>query len=151
MRSYRVVIDETSEARAALRYAARRASETGGGVILLAVIPPAEFVQWGGVQAAIEEEQKLRIEGIVSGAVGEIMDESGLKPSIVIRSGEPTKVVREYVGERTEVTALVLGAAPAGNPGPLVAHFTGSDAGKLPCPVMIIPGSLDDERLEQRS
>ena len=78
----------------------------------------------------------------MSGAVGEIMDDSGLKPSIVIRSGEPTKVVREYVGERTEVTALVLGAAPAGSPGPLVAHFTGADAGKLPCPVMLIPGSL---------
>ena len=26
-----------------------------------------------------------------------------------------------------------------------------SDAGKLPCPVMIIPGSLTDERLEQLS
>ena len=112
---------------------------------------PQDFVQWGGVQAAMEEEQKLRIEGVVSGAVGEIMDESGVKPSIVIRSGEPVKVVREYIGERQEVAALVLGAAPAGSPGPLVANFTGNDAGKLPCPVMIIPGSLDDDRLEQLS
>ena len=61
------------------------------------------------------------------------------------------KVVREYIGERQEVAALVLGAAPAGSPGPLVANFTGNDAGKLPCPVMIIPGSLDDDRLEQLS
>jgi hypothetical protein len=45
----------------------------------------------------------------------------------------------------------VLGAAPAADPGPLVAHFTGTDAGKLPCPVMIIPGSISDERLEQLS
>ena len=99
----------------------------------------------------MEEEQKLRIEGIVSGAVGEIMDESGLKPSIVIRTGEPVKVVRDYIGERQEVAALVLGAAPAGSPGPLVANFTGNDSGKLPCPVMLIPGSLSDERLEQLS
>ena len=33
----------------------------------------------------------------------------------------------------------------------LVANFTGNDAGKLPCPVMLIPGSLSDERLEQLS
>jgi hypothetical protein len=46
---------------------------------------------------------------------------------------------------------LVLGAAPSGNPGVLVADFAGSDAGQLPCPVMIIPGSLSDERLEQLS
>ena len=150
-RTYLVVIDDSSEARVALRFAARRAIKTDGLVEVLAIVEPQDFVQWGGVQAAIEEEQTLRIEGVVSGAVGEIMDDSGLKPSIVIRSGEPTKVVREYVGERTEVTALVLGAAPAGSPGPLVAHFTGADAGKLPCPVMIIPGSLSDERLEQLS
>jgi len=47
--------------------------------------------------------------------------------------------------------ALVLGAAPSGNPGPLVANFTGNDAGLFPCPVMIIPGSLSDERLEALS
>ena len=150
-RTYLVVIDDSDEARVALRFAARRATKTDGKVEVLAVVEPQDFVQWGGVQAAMEEEQKLRIEGVVSGAIGEIMDEAGVKPSIVIRSGEPTKVVREYVGEREEVTALVLGAAPSGNPGPLVAHFTGSDAGKLPCPVMIIPGSLSDERLEQLS
>jgi len=61
------------------------------------------------------------------------------------------KTVREYLADRDDIAALVLGAAPAGDPGPLVAHFTGKDSGKLPCPVMIIPGSLSDERLEQLS
>src|SRR5687768_2052968 len=72
-RTYLVVIDDSSEARVALRFAARRAIKTNGDVEVLAVVEPQDFVQWGGVQAAIEEEQKLRIEGIVSGAVGEIM------------------------------------------------------------------------------
>jgi hypothetical protein len=49
------------------------------------------------------------------------------------------------------VAALVLGAAPKGAPGPLVAHFTGIDAGALPCPVMIIPGSLSREDIERLS
>ena len=49
------------------------------------------------------------------------------------------------------VHALVLGAAASGHPGLLVDHFTDHDSGKLPCPVMIIPGSLSDERLEQLS
>jgi len=61
------------------------------------------------------------------------------------------KTVREYLAGRDDIAALVLGAAPSGDPGPLVAHFAGKDAGKLPCPVMIIPGSLTDERLEQLS
>jgi len=147
-RTYLVVIDDSPEARVALRFAARRASKTKGAVEVLAVVQPQDFVQWGGVQAAIEEEQRLRIEASVTAAVGELMQTAGIKPSIIVKAGDPVEVVRAYVGTREDVAALVLGAAPSGSPGPLVADFTGSDAGKLPCPVMIIPGGLTDEAID---
>jgi nucleotide-binding universal stress UspA family protein len=150
-RTYLVVIDDSPEARVALRFAARRAAKTNGRIEVLAVVEAQDFVQWGGVQAAIEEEQRLRIEGVVSASVGEILDEAGIEARIIVEQGEPVRAVRDYVGTREEIAALVLGAAPSGHPGPLVANFTGSDAGQLPCPVMIIPGSLSDERLEQLS
>ena len=150
-RTYLVVVDDSPEAAIALRFAARRAAKTDGTIEVLGIVEPQDFVQWGGVEKAIEEEQRLRIEGVVSASVGEILDESGVEAKIVVRSGEAVKTVRDYIGHREEVAALVLGAAPSGNPGPLVANFCGNDAGKLPCPVMLIPGSLDDERLEQLS
>ena len=150
-RTYLVVVDDSEEARVALRFAARRAAKTGGRIEVLGIVEPQDFVQFGGVQAAIEEEQRLRIEGVVSSAIGEILDESGVEAAVIMQHGEAVKAVRDYVGGRPEVAALVLGAAPSGNPGPLVANFCGSDAGKLPCPVMLIPGSLSDERLEQLS
>jgi nucleotide-binding universal stress UspA family protein len=150
-RTYLVVIDDSAEARVALRFAARRAAKTKGSVEVLAVVKPQDFVQWGGVQAAIEEEQRLRIEASVAASVGEIMDAAGLKPEIVVKQGDPVTVVRAYVGTREDVAALVLGAAPSGSPGPIVADFTGTDAGKLPCPLMIIPGGLTDEQLENLS
>ena len=53
--------------------------------------------------------------------------------------------------EREDVTALILGAAAEGGPGPLVAHFTGAVAGTLPCPVVIVPGRLSDEALDRLS
>jgi nucleotide-binding universal stress UspA family protein len=150
-RTYLVVVDDSAEARVALRFAARRAAKTNGAIEVLGIVEPQDFVQFGGVQAAIEEEQRLRIEGVVSSAIGELLDESGVEANIIIQHGEPVKAVRDYVGEREEVAALVLGAAPSGSPGPLVANFCGNDAGRLPCPVMLIPGSLSDERLEQLS
>jgi len=150
-RTYLVVIDDSAEARQALRFAARRAAKTDGAIEVLAVTEPQDFVQWGGVQAAMEEEQRLRIEGRVSGAVGEIVSAAGITPRIMVQDGDPVQVVRDLIGAREDIHALVLGAAPGGSPGALVAAFTGSDAGKLPCPVMIIPGSLSDERLEQLS
>ena len=150
-RIYLVVIDDSAESAIALRFAARRAAKTNGHIEVLGIVEPQDFVQWGGVERAIEEEQRLRIEGVVSASVGEILDESGVQATIVVQQGEPVKTVRDYIGEREEVAALVLGAAPSGPPGPLVANFCGNDAGKLPCPVMLIPGSLSDDRLEQLS
>lgn len=151
-RTYLVVIDDSPEARVALRFAARRAVKTGGGIEVLAIVEPQDFVQWGGVQAAIEEEQRLRIEANVAATLGDSPALEGLSPdAILIRQGEPAAVVRDLIGTREDIAALVLGAAPSGDPGPLVAAFTGTDAGKLPCPVMIIPGGLSDERLEALS
>ena len=150
-RTYLVVVDDSAEARVALRFAARRAAKTQGRIEVLGIVEPQDFVQFGGVQAAIEEEQRLRIEGVVSSSIGEILDESGVEANIIVQQGEVVRTVRDYVADREDVAALVLGAAPTGSPGPLIVHFTGNDAGKLPCPVMIIPGSLSDERLEQLS
>ena len=150
-RTYLVVVDDSAESRVALRFAARRAAKTDGKIEVLGIVEAQDFVQFGGVQAAIEEEQRHRIEGVVSSAIGEILDESGIEANVIIRQGEAVRSVREFIGEREEVCALVLGAAANGSPGPLVADFAGTDAGLLPCPVMIIPGSLTDERLEQLS
>jgi nucleotide-binding universal stress UspA family protein len=151
MRSYLVVIDETGEARVALRYAARRAARTGGQVEILAIIPPQEFVQWGGVQAAMEEEARLRAEAMALQASGAIVEEAGVEPAILVRQGEPIKAITELLKERDNIAALVLGAAAEGGPGPLVSHFSGAVAGTLPCPLVIVPGRLDDATLDQLS
>ena len=151
MRSYLVVMDESQESRAALRYAARRAARTGGVIELLALIPPQEFVQWGGVQAAMEEEAKLRAEAMVVQASSAIVEEAGLTPSITVRQGDPVKAVAELLKERDDIAALVLGAAAEGGPGPLVTHFSGNAASTLPCPLVIVPGQLSDEMLDRLS
>jgi nucleotide-binding universal stress UspA family protein len=148
MRTYLVVIDDSDEARVALRFAARRAAKTGGAVEILALVPKPEFVQWGGVQAAMEEEARLRAEALVAQAAGELIEDTGLRPSITVRQGEPVTVVREILKNSPGVAALVLGAKVHGGPGALVAHFAGAEAGAMPCPVMIVPGSLSNEALD---
>ena len=147
MRSYLVVMDDTEEAHAALRFAARRASRTGAGVEILALIPQPEFVEWSGVQAAMEEEARLRAEAMLVQASGAIMEEAGIKPSITVKQGDPVKAVSELLKERDDIAALVLAAATEGGPGPLISHFSGSIAGSLPCPLIIVPAGLDDEAL----
>lgn len=149
MRSYLVVMDESEEANAALRFAARRAARTGSGVEILALIPQQEFVQWGGVQAAMEEEARLRAEAMLVQASGAIMEEAGIKPSITVKQGDPVKALTELLKERDDISALVLATAKDGGPGPLIAHFAGPAAASLPCPLIIVPSRLDDEALNR--
>ncbi|WP_203308349.1 MULTISPECIES: universal stress protein [Sphingomonas] len=151
MRIYLVVIDDSPEAEIALRFAARRAVKTGGGVEILTLIPPQEFIAFGGVQATIEEEARLHAEGLVTKAAGTLMTESGLKPAITVREGEGPKIIREIIATNRDIAALVLGAAATGAPGKLVSHFAGTDAGTLPVPVMIVPGSLTPDAIDRLS
>jgi len=151
MRTYLVVVDDSPEAENALRFAARRAVKTGGGVEILALIEPAEFVQWGGVQATIEEEARLQADAVVLRAAGALIAESGLTPSIVVRQGDGPRIVRQMIADNPDIAALVLGAAASGAPGLLVSHFAGTDAGTLSIPVMLIPGSLSAEDIDRIS
>ena len=150
MRVYLVIMDETEEASMALRFASRRANRTGGAVHLLALVPPQPFVAFGGVQATIEEEARARAEALVTAAAGSLFSDGGVPPVISVRQGEGVTVIRDYLTEHPEVSALVLGAEANGGPGPLVTHFAGS-AGQLPCPVYIIPGGLNEADLDRLS
>lgn len=150
MRVYLVIMDETEEAGTALRFAARRAARTGGQVHLLALVPRQQFVAFGGIQATIEEEARSRAEALVTSAAGSLLSEGGEAPAIAVRQGEGVAVIREYLAEHPEVSALVLGAAPHGGPGPLISHFT-AVSGQLPCPVYIIPGGMTEADFDRLS
>lgn len=150
MRVYLVIIDETDEARVALRFAARRAAKTGGFVHLLALVPRQAFNAFGGVQATIEEEARDRAEVLANSAAGELMHESGKMPQIAVKVGDGKSVIAEFLQDHPEVAALVLGAAAEGAPGPLVSHFS-AHSGTLQCPLFVIPGGLSDEEIDRLS
>ncbi len=146
-RSYLVVVDDTPESRVALRFAARRAAKNDGRVSLLHVIPPTDFIQWGGVQEVIEAEAQEKAEALLSAVAEEVGAETGVRPSFSVRHGKPADEVLKAVTADGDLQLLVLGAAPNGAPGPLVAFFSGEAAGQLPCPVLIVPGGLDEDAI----
>lgn len=144
MRRFLVIVDETDEARAALRYAARRAVQVGGAVHLLALVAQQSVSAFGGVQATIEQEARDRAEMLAHGVAGNLLAESGVMPTISVKIGNGPKIVAQFLGNHKEVAALVLGAAKGSSPGPLVTHFA-AHAGNLECPLYIVPSSYDEK------
>lgn len=148
MRTYLVIMDESPESEKAMHFAARRAVKTGGTVHIVAITPRPEFVQWGGVQATMEEEARQRAEALVMGSAGTLMQEAGIRPKITVKSGDPIVEIRKVLANDDSISALVLAAAASGAPGPIVTHFTTAEVGKMRCPIMIVPGSLSREEIE---
>jgi len=148
MRKFLVVLDDTRECLNAMRFAALRASHTGGGVQILSIIPPEEFQHWMGVADLMRAEARERIEAHFEVFAKWMREKQGVNPELVIREGDPVGEILAQVRADPEVGILVLGANhEKAGPGPLVTQLTKS-AGTLPIPITIVPGDMSKERLE---
>ena len=148
MRKFLVILDDSQECLNAMRFAAMRAARTGGGVEVLAVIPPEEFNHWIGVSDIMRSEARERIEVHFEVFAKWMRDRQGIDPELVIREGEPVQEILAQVKDDPEIGVLVLGAGTdKKGPGPLVSQLT-KNAGSLPVPITIVPGDLSKERLE---
>lgn len=148
-RSYLVIVDDTPESRVALGFAARRVLATGGRLMLLAILPLDDFVQWGAVQEAMEAEARETADLLLATVAGEVKAKHGIEATTAVRRGSAVEEILAAIAEDGSIDALVLGAASKGAPGPLVGYFAGEAAGQLPCPLMIVPGGLDDAALDR--
>ncbi|MFC3118026.1 universal stress protein [Jhaorihella thermophila] len=148
MRKFLVVLDNSSECLNAMRFAAMRAAHTGGGVTILAVIPPEEFNHWLGVGEVMREEARERIHAHFEVFAKWMRDRQGVDPELVIREGEAVTEILAQIKEDPEIGVLVLGAGTdKSGPGPLVTQLSKA-SGTLPIPITLVPGHLSKERLE---
>lgn len=148
MRKFLVVLDDSRECLNAMRFAAMRAANTGGGVEILSVIPPDEFNHWIGVGEVMREEARERIHAHFEVFAKWMRDRQGIDPELVIREGEAVPEIIAQVKEDPEIGVLVLGAgADKKGPGPLVTQLS-KNSGDLPIPMTIVPGNLTKEELE---
>jgi nucleotide-binding universal stress UspA family protein len=148
MRKFLVVLDDSRECLNAMRFAAMRASHTGGGVTVLSVIPPDEFNHWIGVSDIMREEARERIVVHFEVFAKWMRDRQNIEPELVIREGEPVQEIMKQVNEDPEIGVLVLGAGTdKRGPGPLVTQLS-KNSGSLPVPLTVVPGDMSKDRLE---
>ncbi|GAB3445352.1 universal stress protein [Insolitispirillum peregrinum] len=148
-RTFLVVVDESEEMRAALRYACKRALNTGGMVALLMVVDPPEFQHFGGIGRLMSEEARAKAEEILQRLAAEVKAGSGHTPTLYIREGDRATELLDLINEERDISILVLasGTGPEG-PGPLVSSLSGKLINKLRVPVTLVPGHLSDGAID---
>jgi len=148
-RVFLVVVDETEEMRVALRFACRRAHNTGGHVALLHVIEPASFQHWQAVGDLMREEARNEGEQLLQRLAAQVNAEVGSMPILYVREGSAREELMALLDEEPSISILVLGASTESRgPGPLVSALTGKLVGKLRVPLTIVPGNLSDEAID---
>ena len=148
-RTFLVVVDDSDEMRAALRYACRRARATKGRVALLRVLAPAEFQHFAAIGQLMETEARADAEALLQRLGGEVQEISGELPVIYVRDGDPRDELIALIDQEPSFSILVLAAGTgAGGPGPLISALTGGLIGKLRIPMTLVPGALTDREID---
>lgn len=149
-RVFLVVVDDSPEMKAALRFACLRARASQGQVALLRVVEPAEYQHFASIGNLMRAEARQEAEELLNRLAGEVNAVSGHLPVLYVRDGNPREELIKVITEEPSISVLVLGADTGSKgPGPLVTALTGKYVGKLRVPITIVPGSLTDEQIDQ--
>lgn len=144
-----VVVDDTEEMRAALRYACNQARITGAKVALLRVAASVESQHFAAIGDLMEREARADAEALLHKMAGTVNQLSGQLPALYVREGNSYDALLELISEEAKISLLVLAAGVgAGGPGPLVSALTGKHVNKLRVPITIVPGGLSDEEID---
>ena len=150
-RKFLAVIDDTPECSRAVHYAARRAKNSNGGLVLLYVIANADFQQWLGVEAIMRAEAMAEAEAALAKAAETVRETIGIDAEMVIREGKPAEEIHTLIDEDRDIAILVLASGSTKDgPGPLVSMIAGRGAA-FPIPVTVLPDVLTNEEIDDLS
>jgi len=131
-----------------MRYDAIRASKTGGGVEMLAVISPEEFQHFLGVAEVMRTEAREKVEAHFQLFKDRMEKREGITPTLAVREGDRIDAVLEHIRADPEIGVLVIGAGTEkSGPGPMVSALTGRRMSDLRVPITIVPGSMTKEEI----
>ena len=152
LRKLLVVVDNSAELKAALRFACRRAVNAHGVVALFYAVPAAQYQHLAGVSGLMEREARSEAEQLLQDVAADVHRQTGTFPALYIREGDTEAQLLKVLEEDPSFSNLVLGAGTgAEGPGPLVTALSGRLAGKIRIPVTIVPGDLDPARIDALS
>lgn len=148
MRKFLVMLDDSQECLNAMRFAAMRASNSGGAVTVLAVIPANEIQHGFGVAEVMRAEAYERIEAHFDVFAKWMRMRPKVEPELVIREGDPAEQLLAHLNEDPEVGIIAIGlSSEKSAQNPVLARLL-RDASALPCPITLVPADISKERLE---
>lgn len=147
--TFLVCVADDGHSEVAARFAALRARNSGGHVALLHVVQPPEFQHWAAVGELMRQETREEAEALLQAIAAKVEEVTGEPASVTVREGGIGDEILGYIDESEAISLLVVGAAPPDQGrGSLISWLAGQLAGQLNVPLVVVPGNLDDQQLQ---
>lgn len=147
-----VCVDKSEAARVALRFACIKAGKCGGVVDVLHVLEPPDADALMGVMETLRAEVRTEAERLMQDMCREANGIAGITPSILLREGKAGEEILKAAVEDCDAKLLVLGVNPGGSKhGRLTAWLSNQMGESLLIPVLLVPGNLTDQQIEELS
>ena len=147
---YLVCVDASDVSRKALRFACIKARKRGILLDILHVITPSDIQALQGVADVMRQEAREAAEALLQSMADEASTITGIVPTLLIREGNPGEQILAQTLEDYYTNMVVLGVSPGSNSGMRVINWLTSQSGKkLSIPMMLVPGNLSDEQMEE--
>lgn len=148
MRKFLVLLDDSKECLNAMRFAAMRAANTGGAVVIMSVIATDDIQHGFGVADVMRAEARERIEAHFEVFAKWMRSRPKIEPELVIREGDPAEELLAQIELDGEIGVVVLGLNDdKGGQNPVLSRML-RDPTSLPCAITLVPGDLSKDRLE---
>jgi nucleotide-binding universal stress UspA family protein len=141
------IADNTTEARAAVLFAAHRVARTDAQLTILRVIEPMDPGLWASMGERMRTELRQEALDDLQRLAEAARDTSGVEPELLVLEGELAAQIAVAVDRDPLIKTIVLASGTGRDgPGPLVAAATRGTFtfGERHVALMIVPGSLSD-------
>jgi len=147
---YLLCMNDSEHSRVALKFACARAKRRNCQIDILHVLEPADFQGIGAVADKIREERRETGEAFLNQVAEEIQQVTGKTPALTLREGVVEEAIISAVNEDVDADLILLGASPDTNG--RHAHISAlvkALGDKLLIPIMVLPGNLTDQQIEE--
>lgn len=147
---YLVCVNDKPHSQTALRYACAKAKLTGSGIVMLYVLNPVEHNTLFSVADVMKEEEKQEARRLLDKMSSEAFAISDIRPEGKVVEGTTSEVIINEIAGNKEISMLILGAASDGssNKGRLYGALSGELGKKIHVPLLIVPGNLTHNQIE---
>lgn len=146
---YLVCVDSREESKVCLKLGCMKAKTRGGTVVLLHVVQPADFQTLGAVADRMREERQAEGEQLLKRLLDEAATAYGIAPEMLLREGEIGEEIIAAASADPGIIMVMIGTAHhTSGRGSLAAWLAGQLGSKLLTPLLMVPGNLTDEQLQ---